>query len=1507
MPMDSADKIVTPELNFPKGGGTIQGLGEAVGNGGMLGTATLSIPLPISPARSLTPGLALSYSSGAGNSPFGLGFFLSISSISRRVAKGVPSYTDEDEFLYFNREVLVPAADSVRAEHEYQVRRFYPRLEGGFDKIEYWQHKTDKNDQFWRVYQADGTQHILGKTAAAKISDPKKTENILRWLLEETVAVNGEHILYTYKAEDSEGIDFKENPAEAAREHTAERYLKQVCYANREGSSAPYLLEETLPSADNFLFELLFDYGEHAANQEDIPSYREKNTWLLRADSFSDYVGGFEIRSHRLCRQVLMFHRFDELGSDPALVASLVLEYAENPILTYLEAAYQRGYGISHDNQVTQASLPPIELKYQTFAFHETDNFVLFEPFTALAGLNSDPYQLVDLYGEGLPGILYRDGSSVLYRAPQRIENTDDPNAIEYAPWQTLPRIPTGGLASQPGRTLMDLTGDGQLDWVISLPGMAGFFSLNSDKSWQHFIPFSAFPSEFNQPRAYLADIMGAGLSDLILIGPNSVRLYANQRKHGFSPPIEVEYGKLEQGDVPLPSANPCETEVVAFSDILGSGQQHLVRIRYNEIVCWPNLGRGKFAKPIKLANLPFKYEKFSAKQVFLADIDGSGATDFLYVESNHIKIFLNQSGNGFADPYELKFPPSIRYDDLAQLSFADVRGNGSSCLIFTITHPQVQHWIYDFNAGGKPYLLEQMNNNRGLNTCLHYRSSAQEWLDEKKENANAVSHLPFPVHLLSTITQKDEVSGSQFKQHFCYRQGYYDGLEREFVGFAYVAHYDCEDFSELKTENEKISFSPPVLTKVWYHTGAAQIDQSTYYAGDKQAIELGEHRLIDRNNQLKGAADESLQREFRRALRGSVLRQEVFSVANDEVDNVSNTECPWQVPRKTKDPYSVSSFRYQVRVQQEKEEKHYPVLLASLLEEISYHYDQVPDDPRCDHQINLEIDRYGVLIDSATINYPRRGLLNAKDPYFDEEQFVLRLQRGFLDVVHLDQGAFWRLGLPYQERVEVTVFPAPIPEKWQGTLSYEKLAGAEGLLATLAVGDIIVWNHYHYWSPEKKLQLPLGEASPEGLIAQIFTADIKQTMLKTVLEEIPDTDVEDPEALEAELIQKGCYSNHRSSNTKFPRYYWMPSDGPSYSAINTFFRVDSQLDPFTNETRYAYDSYSYALASITDALGSKITALYNYRVLKIWQTEDSNKLKQQVAFDPLGRVIVSTFRGIEDNNEAGFDLLDSYKPTVMTLAEAITDPDTFIQKAAAAYFYDSFSWMGKISVANLKKMAGISSPEALFKKLQSKGFITAAGYVKAKARWHSETTISLDTHKSGLSIAVLLKTLWCTPPHAAIFTADNYSEATKIQIRITVAYSDGFDRGLQAKQLVPAGKAYVDDENGGLLVENDALVEKEATNRWVVSKRIDTNNKGFPVRKYQSYFINTYQYVQDTALQKYGYYDSVFYDALGREFKFVNAAGFFRRTTYHPWFLHVEDENDTWAEVVLQEEDKNG
>ncbi|KAG0177719.1 hypothetical protein DFQ28_004158, partial [Apophysomyces sp. BC1034] len=285
------------------------------------------------------------------------------------------------------------------------------------------------------------------------------------------------------------------------------------------------------------------------------------------------------------------------------------------------------------------------------------------------------------------------------------------------------------------------------------------------------------------------------------------VRLYANRREAGFDAPEEVAHAPDR-----LPGNHGAHTELVAFSDVLGSGQSHLVRIRHDAVVCWPNLGRGRFGAPITLATSLFELKTFQPARVRLADLDGSGAADLIYLESNHLRVCRNQGGNGFALPVDLAWPDGVRYDDTCQVSFADVHGIGCAALVLTVPHPTPRHWIVDFAAGKKPYLLERVNNNRGLDTQLVYRSSAQAWLDEKHVTPTAVSYLPFPVQVVSQVTQTDEIIGNTLTQGYVYRHGFYDGHEREFTGFGYLEQWDTERAATTKADDDTLT--APVLTK---------------------------------------------------------------------------------------------------------------------------------------------------------------------------------------------------------------------------------------------------------------------------------------------------------------------------------------------------------------------------------------------------------------------------------------------------------------------------------------------------------------------------------------------------------------------------------------------------------------------------------------------------------------------------------------------------------------------
>ncbi len=1468
MPQNNNEKVAIPEVSFPKGGGAIQGMGESLNGGGMSGTVSLNVPLPITPGRGFAPTLALQYASGNGNSPFGLGFNLSLPSINRRTSKGVPQYSEQDVFLDIDGEILAPETRSggeiISSQKEvagksYKVTRYFPIVEGRFDHLSYWQ-GGDAQDSFWFLGAADGNQHVFGKSAEARIANPAKPEQCVSWLLEESVSPNGEHIYYLHKAENAEGVDTT-SPIESVRERRAQRYLKQVRYGNRTAAQGLYLMSDTglPPVAKDWLFELVFDYGEHAADLDATPNYEEIQNWLARADAFSGYAAGFEVRTHRLCRQVLMFHRFDELGEAPTLVNRLALEYDESNIVTRLRAAYSTGYGIDPaTGQAASINTPPLEFNFTT-AFEVGQ--AQFKPFDALEGMNDGVlYQMVDLYGEGLPGVLYRDGSSYLYRAPCRDKDSDDKDAVAYAPWRLLPDLPTAGLPLEERRALMDLTGDGRLDWVISQPGLAGFFTLGSEGQWQNFTPFDAFPTEFLESSAQLADLVGGGLSDLALIGPKSVRLYINRREKGFEPPIDVAHTVSDT----LPLFNAAENELVAFSDVLGSGQGHLVRVRYDRLECWPNLGRGRFGQAIRVANLPFKETEFNPSRVLLADLDGSGAADLIYIERDQLSIFLNTSGNGLAAPVQLPFPKGMAYDNLCHVNFADVKGTGCATLVITQPHMTLKHWICEFNTAGKPYLLERLNNNRGLDVSIRYRSSAQEWLDEKAASPKAVSHLPFPVQVVSQMLHADEITGNTLTQRYSYRHGFYDGHEREFRGFGHVMHLDTEAPTETATADEKDTLTAPVLRQTWFRVGAEQDDAyaNEYYKGDSEAQSLGKTRLVDQTDKELTNPDAATLYDMRRALRGRVTREEVYGI--DQTPDAAH-------------PYTVTEFRYQVRIVQA---GHPNVLLPLQLEQITWQYERTPSDPLCTHDVTLQVDNYGTVTHTATVHYPRRIGATTPVEYSDEQQQILRLtEHKTPRVLHFDQDPQqWRLSLTCETKTNALTFRAGVTV--DKLLGYEQLIDQSGLPQPLPEPEQIEWTRHYYIAPGAQTPLPFGQATREALFSHIEQAEITNQDLTKAMEGFLTG-----EALQS-MMADAQYLNQEG-------YYWRPSARACYASLTGFMHLTCQIAPFKDtsaKTQFDYDAYACCLKQVTDALGNVTQVLHDYRRLQPQKIIDLNQNTQEAAYDPLGRLRVSASYGTENKRPIGFTPVEQYRTSITTVEAALADPSQAIQQAAVVYYDAAFSWMGQLDPSALP--SGID--QATLRKL---GFITTAGWIRARYHWHNAPPVGSDwSAEDWQQLIQLFNNTPRTPIHSVAFTHDRYPDDAQRQIRCAIVFADGFGRSLQTKQRVDAGDAWVADDKGNLVLQGGQPLTQNADVRWVVSGRVEYNNKGLPVRTYQPYFINTYQYVNDASLRQCGHYDTYYYDPLGRNVQAKTAAGYWRRTTLGVWFDIHEDENDTDA-----------
>lgn len=96
-PAQNSFQIRAPSISLPKGGGAIRGIGEKFAANPVTGTGSMSVPIATSPSRGgFGPQLSMSYDSGAGNGRFGLGWNLSLPSITRKTDKGFPRYRDHE-------------------------------------------------------------------------------------------------------------------------------------------------------------------------------------------------------------------------------------------------------------------------------------------------------------------------------------------------------------------------------------------------------------------------------------------------------------------------------------------------------------------------------------------------------------------------------------------------------------------------------------------------------------------------------------------------------------------------------------------------------------------------------------------------------------------------------------------------------------------------------------------------------------------------------------------------------------------------------------------------------------------------------------------------------------------------------------------------------------------------------------------------------------------------------------------------------------------------------------------------------------------------------------------------------------------------------------------------------------------------------------------------------------------------------------------------------------------
>ncbi|HEX9766310.1 MAG TPA: toxin TcdB middle/N-terminal domain-containing protein [Nitriliruptorales bacterium] len=562
----------------PAGGGATRSIGDTFEPDLHTGAGGYAIGLwfPDGPGR-LRPELSLSYSSGVGNGPFGVGWRLQTVQVTRRTDVGVPTYGLDDRLLLDGAELVEVSPGVYRA-----------RLESSFMLVE-------RQGDGWRLRDRLGRSYLVGTQPAARVADPADPRRVAEWHIESVSTTHGQAIRYSHvsTAERLVVSTIEYGPYRVAFHYEPRtdvlvdrRYGFPLTTAGRcsaityhlDGSPDPFrrldLAYEDCPHTGTSMLASVTSVGiAEDGSQVALPPVRlgysrfvpERRLVPMRSavghppprpvsDATFDLVdldgdglpGVLELSSTarrywpnlgdgswgppRTLRDVPLPATLDRAGvavadaDGDASVDLLVLD--ERPV------GYYRGAAGGFAEHVVVQDGPAVDLRDRRL-------------------------RLVDLDGNGIADLLRSTGDAwyaVINRGPQGWER----------PRQVSTRHVDGPEIdlADPRVRLADLSGDGLFDLVRVHAGVLeiwpslGRGRFGTVQRWAFDVDRGEW---FVATRIHLADVTGTGSADIVLVGTDRVVLWCN-RGGGFAPPVTIARTPRAAHDA------------VAVLDLLGEG-----------------------------------------------------------------------------------------------------------------------------------------------------------------------------------------------------------------------------------------------------------------------------------------------------------------------------------------------------------------------------------------------------------------------------------------------------------------------------------------------------------------------------------------------------------------------------------------------------------------------------------------------------------------------------------------------------------------------------------------------------------------------------------------------------------------------------------------------------------------------------------------------------------------------------------------------------------------------
>lgn len=1490
-----SNAIEIPSISLPKGGGAIKGIDEKFSVNAVNGTSSFTLPLPFSPARGVSPTLSLSYNSGTGNSVFGLGWNLSLGSIKRKTDKGLPQYLDSidsDTFIFSEAEDLVPefkknpdgsfeldtADEYIINERDssdglFTIRNYKPRIEGLFARIERWSHKTTEEKK-WRVITKDNISTLFGWTINARITNPGDANQIYEWLPEFIFDDKGNCSHYTYKKEDETGFDkmllHNRNRLKNNLITYTNLYIDKIFYGNK----TPYKqFGDAFPVESEYMFQTIFDYGTLLAND----SFEKINNWDLRSDAFSNYKAGFEIRTTRLCKRVLLFHVFEELALKPdksdkkTLIKSINFEHdtSAEQDFTFLNKVTSFGYIKKPDGSYSHKKLPSMEFEYQKHDWNSEVRIISSDDLIhAPIGLDEQQYQFTDLFNEGLSGILTEQANGWYYKHNLGGGKFEQAKLVS-------PKPSFSGLGGS--LQLADLDADGGKQLVSFGTEPKGYFELDDENVWNGLRSFKGLPNiDFGDSNTCMLDLNGDGKPEVVISEDQVFTWYASEGRNGFAAARKTAKSYDEEAGPHIVFADAKQT--IYLADMSGDGMTDILRIRNGEICYWPNLGYGNFGAKVAMDNAPVfdHQDTFNPSYLRLADIDSSGTSDIIYLGKNKFSCWKNLSGNRFSTtPFEIDPFPEIHSQ--SKTTVTDLLGNGVACIVWSSSLSKDANAplkYIDLMNSKKPHIMVSYKNNMGKEVSLEYTPSTKFYIDDKLAGKPWVTKLHFPVHCVSKTITEDKISGYKFVSQYKYHHGYYDHPEMEFRGFGMVEQIDAETFEHWKKGNasnvvEEPLHQEPVVSKSWQHTGAFlqkdkilnQFEDDYWYEEmQRQGFPVTHHEVAFPDARIVVAPgidpvilDHLSAQEWQEALRackGMGLRSETFAKDAVKFGNTSDAR------KKELTPYSVATHNCIIELIQPKGKNKHAVFVMKESEAITYSYERNPEDPRIIHSLNIKLDEYSNVLESASVVYPRLLVDISLPTVTQEEQSKTRIiyieSQYTNDVLGND---IHRLRMPSEVKtfelkgvLKTNTYYAPtdfidvLSDTNSDTAFYHEIS--KPLVAGKSQKRLIEHIRSTYYNNLLTSPLPLHHLesmalpfenyqlayTPE-LVSDIFGAKVNET-----------------------ILTEGKFTTSEGDNN-----YWIRSGTVQFKTVtenqtdaqNRFYTPISYTDPYRTITKIKYyGAYFLFIEETENFLGNKSSVEnFNFRTLTPKKMKDMNGNFSEAISDELGLVKAVAMMG--KGNQAD----------ELTGLSEITDA------AESALILSFFQASDSIQLTSIGKNL----------------------LNNASSRFVYDFEAYITTGKPAVVAAINRETHYRKP---------NGSLNPNSKVQISFEYSNGVGEVIMKKVQAEPGIAkeiIVHPDNTYTLTIPDPDTSKLNPKqlRWIGNGRTIKNNKGKAVKQYEPYFSITWHYEDYKELVETGVTPIMYYDAVGRSIKTKIPDGTFTKVEFDSWKQTIYDAND--------------